>query len=191
MQPEQPATHPAPQRAGMNWKALGMQALLPGLAAALALVIGAVLLWLLHADPLKAYAALLGGAFGTTSGLTQSVVKATPLLLVALGIIIAFRANVINIGAEGQIILGALAGTSLALACPTWPGWLLMPAVLLSGFLAGAAWGFVPGWLKARLGVNEILSTIMMNAIALQLMNFMLSGPLMDPAAVANGTFIA
>ncbi len=175
----------------VDWKGLAIAALLPALAVVLALAIGAVLLLLLHADPGKAYAALLGGAFGTTSGLTQSVVKATPLLLVALGIIIAFRANVINIGAEGQIILGALAGTWLALACPTWPGWLLIPAVLLIGFLGGAAWGFVPGWLKARLGVNEILSTIMMNAIALQLINLMLSGPLMDPAEVASGTFIA
>jgi simple sugar transport system permease protein len=182
----------AARRSGnVNWKMLALQATLPALAVVLALAIGAVLLWLLHADPLKAYAALIGGAFGTTSGLTQSAVKATPLLLVALGIIIAFRANVINIGAEGQIILGALAGTWFALTFATWPGLLLMPATLLIGFLAGAAWGFVPGWLKARLGVNEILSTIMMNAIALQLMNFMLSGPLMDPAEVASGTFIA
>jgi len=191
MQPEHPATGPAPQRAQVNWKAVAMQAMLPALAAVLALTIGAVLLWLLHADPFKAYAALIGGAFGTTSGITQSVVKATPLLLVALGIIIAFRANVINIGAEGQIILGALAGTWFALSFANWPGALLLPATLLVGFLAGAAWGFIPGWLKARLGVNEILSTIMMNAIALQLMNFMLSGPLMDPAEVANGTYIA
>src|SRR5436309_5009104 len=116
MQPEHPATGPAPQRAQVNWKAVAMQAMLPALAAVLALTIGAVLLWLLHADPFKAYAALIGGAFGTTSGITQSVVKATPLLLVALGIIIAFRANVINIGAEGQIILGALAGTWFALS---------------------------------------------------------------------------
>jgi len=185
------ARTPRPPRLQLDWKSLALGLLLPALATVLALTIGAGLLWLLHADPLKAYAALFGGAFGTTSGLTQSVVKATPLLLVALGIIIAFRANVINIGAEGQIILGALAGTGFALAWPAGPGFLLIPATLLVGFLAGAAWGFIPGWLKARLGVNEILSTIMMNAIALQLMNFMLSGPLMDPAEVASGTFIA
>jgi len=185
------ARTPRQPRLQLDWKSLALGLLLPALATVLALTIGAGLLWLLHADPLKAYAALFGGAFGTTSGLTQSVVKATPLLLVALGIIIAFRANVINIGAEGQIILGALAGTGFALAWPAEPGFLLIPATLLVGFLAGAAWGFIPGWLKARLGVNEILSTIMMNAIALQLMNFMLSGPLMDPAEVASGTFIA
>ena len=92
----------------VDWKGLAIAALLPALAVVLALAIGAVLLLLLHADPGKAYAALLGGAFGTTSGLTQSVVKATPLLLVALGIIIAFRANVINIGAD----LGVISSTA-------------------------------------------------------------------------------
>src|ERR1700687_3531004 len=133
------------RRVRVDWGALASGLLLPMLAVVLALAIGAVLLWLLHADPFKAYAALIGGAFGTTSGVTQSVVKATPLLLVALGIIIAFRANVINIGAEGQIILGALAGTWFALTFATWPGLLLIPATLLMGFLAGAAWGFVAG----------------------------------------------
>ncbi|MCC6191785.1 MAG: ABC transporter permease [Anaerolineales bacterium] len=146
---------------------------------------------MLGANPLEAYAALIGGALGTSAGLIQSAVKATPLLLVALGIIIAFRANVINIGAEGQIIAGALAATWFALAFRAWPGPALVPATLLAGFAAGAAWGFVPGLLKARLGVNEILSTVMMNAIALQLMNLLLGGPMIDPAEVAAGTFIA
>jgi simple sugar transport system permease protein len=97
---------------------------------------------------------------------------------------------VINIGAEGQIILGALMATWFSLQFRAWPGWLLLPATLLMGFLAGAAWGFVPGFLKARLGVNEILSTVMMNAIAMQLMNLLLRGPLMDPAGVTAGTFL-
>jgi simple sugar transport system permease protein len=119
------------------------------------------------------------------------VVKATPLLLVGLGIVIAFRANVINIGAEGQIMMGALATTWFALTFRAWPGSLLIPATLGVSFLAGAAWGFVPGALKARLRVNEILSTVMMNAIAQQVMNYLLRGPLIDPAEVAAGTFIA
>jgi len=150
-----------------------------------------VVLLLLRANPLEAYAAMFGGALGTSAGLIQSAVKATPLLLVALGIIIAFRANVINIGAEGQIIAGALMATWFALTFRAWPGWLLVTGTLLAGFAAGAAWGFVPGLLKARLGVNEILSTVMMNAVALQLMNVLLSGALIDPAEVLAGTFIA
>ena len=116
---------------------------------------------------------------------------ATPLLLVGLGICIAFRANVINIGGEGQIIIGALVATWFPLTFNSWPGALLIPATLIIGFLAGAAWGFVPGILKARLNVNEILSTIMMNSIAQQLMNMLLRGPLMDPSGIAAGTFLA
>ncbi|MBI4769623.1 MAG: ABC transporter permease [Chloroflexi bacterium] len=164
---------------------------MPALAVLAALLIGVIMLLLLRANPLRAYAAMFGGALGSVAGLTQSAVKATPLLLVGLGICIAFRANVINIGGEGQIIAGALATTWAALLLRTLPGWLLLPLVLLIGFLAGAAWGFAPGLLKARLAVNEILSTIMMNAIALQLMNYLLGGPLIDPAEVVAGTFIA
>jgi simple sugar transport system permease protein len=156
-----------------------------------AFTVGAVLLLLLNVNPFTAYAALIEGAFGSTYSITQSLVKATPLLLVALGICIAFRASVINVGGEGQIILGALMATWFSLQFRTWPGWLLIPATIIMGFMAGAAWGFVPGILKARLGVNEILTTIMMNFIALQLMNLLLRGPLMDPSGVTAGTFLA
>ena len=134
---------------------------------------------------------MIVGVFGSVSGLTQALVKATPLLLVGLGICIAFRASVINIGAEGQIILGAVMGTWVALIFKTWPGWLLIPVTILVGFLAGAVWGFIPGMLKARLHVNEILSTVMMNAIALHLMNLLVRGPLIDPAGVTAGTYLA
>lgn len=164
---------------------------LPALAVAGALLIGAVMLLLLDADPVRAYGALVEGAFGSSSGLTQSLVKATPLLLVGLGICIAFRASVINIGAEGQIILGAVAATWFALEFRTAPGWVLIPGAIGIGFLAGAFWGFVPGILKARMGVNEILTTVMMNAIALQFMNFMIRGPLIDPAGVSAGQYLA
>jgi general nucleoside transport system permease protein len=164
--------------------------LLPLLALVAALLIGAVLLALLGVNPLEAYGALVSGVFGSVSGLTQSIVKATPLLLVGLGICIAFRASVINIGAEGQIILGALASTAFALAFRNWPGWLLLPLTLVVGFIGGAIWGFIPGILKAKLRVNEILSTVMLNAIALQLMNFLVRGVLIDPAGVAAGTYL-
>jgi general nucleoside transport system permease protein len=161
------------------------------LALLAALLIGAVMLLLLGVNPLTAYASMITGVFGSVSGITQSIVKATPLLLVGLGICIAFRASVINIGAEGQIILGALAATWFSLQFRTWPGLLLIPATLLMGFAGGAAWGFVPGILKARLGVNEILSTVMMNVIALQFMNLLIRGPLIDPAGITAGTYLA
>lgn len=163
-------------------------ALLPVAATLLALGVGAILLLLLGVNPLVAYSAMLKGAFGTVSGLTQTLAKATPLLLVALGICIAFRAGVINIGGEGQIILGAIAAAALALAFPTMPGLLLIVAALAASLLAGGVWGGIAGVLRARFGVNEILSTVMLNAIALQVMNYLLRGPMLDPAQIAAGT---
>lgn len=191
--PPEPGASPSRRWLGLkvNWNDLAFSALMPLLAVLAALLIGAVIMLLLHADPIQAYIEMIGGAFGSVSGLTQSLVKATPLLLVGLGIVIAFRASVINIGGEGQIILGALAATWFALYFRTWPSWLLITSTLMAGFLGGALWGFIPGFLKARLNVNEILSTVMMNAIALQLMNYLLRGPMMDPVEVAKGTFLA
>ena len=178
-------------RPGFDWANIVLNIFLPVAGVLVALLIGALMLVILKANPIAAYAAMVDGAVGSVSGITQSLVKATPLLLVGLGICIAFRANVINIGGEGQIIIGALMATWFPLTFHTWPGPLLIPATLIMGFLAGAAWGFVPGILKARLNVNEILSTIMMNSIAQQLMNMLLRGPLMDPTGIAAGTFLA
>ncbi len=165
--------------------------LLPLLAVPIALIIGAVMLLALKTNPFEAYGALFQGAFGNVSGITQTLVKATPLLLVGLGVVIAFRGGVINIGGEGQMLVGALAATAVAVSNPTWPGLLLLPLSMFAGVACGALWGSVPGVLKARLGVNEILSTVMMNAIAIQLSNFFLRGPLIDPAEIAAGTRIA
>ncbi len=163
----------------------------PVLGMVIALAIAAVLLYLLNVNPLHAYSVMLKGAFGSRAGFLQALVKATPLLLVGLGICIAFRASVINIGAEGQIIAGALMATWWPLTFRDWPGWLLIPTTLIMGFLAGSIWGLIPGILKARLKVNEILSTVMMNAIALQFMNLLVRGPLIDPAGVSAGQYLA
>lgn len=167
-----------------------ISASLPVVAVAGALGVGALLLAMLGVDPLRAYSALFNGALGNVSGITQTLTKATPLLLVGLGICIAFRGGVINIGGEGQIILGALSASALAIGFSDWPGWLLLPLTMLVGALGGLIWGGIPGLLKARMGVNEILSTVMMNQIALQLMNFLLRGPMLDPAQIAAGTNI-
>jgi simple sugar transport system permease protein len=159
-----------------------VDALLPVIATLAALAVGAVMLLILGANPIRAYGALLEGAFGSGNALAETVVKAVPLLLVGLGICIAFRANVINIGGEGQMIVGALLATLVGLSLPSWPGWVVIPLAVFAGFLGGAVWGAIPGALKAYFSVNEILSTVMMNAIAVQLMNFLLRGPMQDPA---------
>jgi general nucleoside transport system permease protein len=168
-----------------------LEALLPLLAVPVAFLIGAVMLVALSANPLEAYGALISGAFGDVSGITQTLAKATPLLLVGLGVCIAFRGGIINIGGEGQILVGALATTAVAIGMRDAPGWILLPLCLIVGALSGAVWGGIPGILKARLGVNEILSTVMMNAIAIQVSNFLLRGPMIDPAQIEAGTRIA
>ncbi len=156
--------------------------LLPLLATLAALAVGAVMLIFLGANPFEAYGALLNGAFGSQNALADTIVRATPLLLVGLGICIAFRGGVINIGGEGQLIIGAITATVLGLTFPEWPAILLVPAAMVAGFLGGALWGGIPGVLKAYYNVNEILSTIMLNIIAVQIMNYLLRGPLIDPA---------
>ncbi|HEB66216.1 MAG TPA: ABC transporter permease [Chloroflexi bacterium] len=156
--------------------------LLPLLATLLALGVGAVMLLLLDANPVTAYKAMWEGAFGTPNALAETLVKSTPLLLVGIGICISFRGNVINIGGEGQMIVGAILATLVGLTFTTWPGWMVIVTALVVGFLGGALWGGIPGYLKAYFGVNEILSTVMMNAIAVQLMNYLLRGPMIDPS---------
>jgi ABC-type uncharacterized transport system permease subunit len=156
-------------------------ALLPVIATLAALAVGAVMLLFLKVNPLEAYRALLDGAFGSTNALAETLVKATPLLLVALGICISFRGDVINIGGEGQMIVGAILATWIGLTFVEWPGWLVVSLALLGGFVGGAIWGGIAGFLKAYFKVNEILSTVMMNAIAVQLMLFLLRGPMIDP----------
>jgi simple sugar transport system permease protein len=156
--------------------------MLPVIATLAALAVGAVMLLLLGVNPLEAYSALWTGAFGSTNAFAETLVKATPLLLVALGICISFRGDVINIGGEGQMIVGAILATWVGLTFTSLPGWLVIILAMLFGFIGGAIWGGIPGFLKAYFRVNEILSTVMMNAIAVQFMNFMLRGPMIDPA---------
>jgi simple sugar transport system permease protein len=155
-----------------------------------AFLVGAVIVRLLGADPLDGLRALLDGAFGGRRELADTAVKATPILLVGTGICISFRAKVINIGGEGQILAGALLSTLTALAVPDLPRPVLLPLVLLAGFVGGGLWGAVPGALKAYRGVNEILSTIMLNIVAVQIVNYLLRDPLIDPAQTTAGSRI-
>ncbi len=161
--------------------------LVPVAAVLAAFLIGAVMMLALGANPLEGYWALLEGAFGDVDALADTALKSMPLLLVGIGICIAFRASVINIGGEGQMIAGAIVSTLVALGFPDLPRVLLVPLVLVGGLVGGALWGALPGALKAYSGVNEILSTIMLNIVAVQLMNFLLRDPIMDPYEKEHG----
>jgi ABC-type uncharacterized transport system permease subunit len=165
-------------------------ALMPVFATLAALGVFAVILMALGANPIDAYGALVEGAVGSPNAIADTLVKATPLLLIGLGICIAFRGGVTNIGGEGQLVVGAIAATLLGLRFPEAPGYVVIPTALLLGFLAGAMWGGIPGVLKAYFNVNEILSTIMMNQIAVQGMNFLLRGPMIDPVQLQSASRI-
>lgn len=155
-----------------------------------AFAVGAVIIRLLGANPLEGFKELLDGAFGGRQELADTAVKAAPILLVGAGICVAFRARVINIGGEGQILMGALLATVTALAVPDLPRPVLIPLVLAAGSVGGGLWGAVPGALKAYRGVNEILSTIMLNLVAVQIVNYLLRDPLIDPAQTSAGSRI-
>jgi simple sugar transport system permease protein len=168
-----------------------LDVLVPFIAVAGALAVGAIILLLQDANPFTAYEAMFSGAFTNKNGLADTMVKMIPLLLVALGVAIAFRGGVINIGAEGQLIVGAVLTTYVGLQLgDRMPGWLVIIICLAAGTLMGGFWAAIPGYLKARLGVNEILSTIMMNQIAIQIAFYLLRGPMIDPAEVEAGTNI-
>ncbi len=168
-----------------------IDALMPFGAILVAFLIGAIILILQGVNPIEAYRSMIVGAFGSKNGLADTLVKAIPLMLVGLGIAIAFRGGVINIGAEGQLIVGALLTTYLGVQLgDSVPGVIGIIIGILGGAFMGGVWGAIPGILKARLGVNEILSTIMMNQIAIQIGFYLLRGPMIDPAEVEAGTNI-
>jgi len=152
-------------------------------AATAALVLVAI-----GASPWATFGVILTGPLQDVFGITEILVRAVPLILVALGVAISFRSGILNIGAEGQILIGILCATAVALGLPQLPRVLLLPLCLLAGAAGGAVWGGIAGVLRARLDVNEILSTVMLNYIAAQLYTFMLRGPMIDPAELMTGS---
>ena len=142
----------------------------------------AILLLLLGHNPIEVYKELFSSAFLTGWGIVDTTIKSIPLLLIALGLSIAFKMELWNIGGEGQFYLGAIAATWIAVFLfPELNSWLLIPLILISGFIAGAILGAIVGVLKAYLGVNEIVSTLMFNYIAIYLSDFLVYGHWRDP----------
>jgi simple sugar transport system permease protein len=153
------------------------------LAAVLAFVLASALILLTRHDPVVAFAALGRGAFGTIRALSATINKAVPIGLCAIGIAIAYRARLWNIGAEGQLYFGALAATGIGLALPpTMSPFLAIPAVLVAGIVAGAAWATLAAIPRAWFGVSEILSTLMLNYVAILAVEYLVLGPWSDPA---------
>lgn len=172
----------------------GLQAMvLPVIAFGLALIVGAFVIWISELivaggefellAPLEAYSALFRGALGSFNGIVNTLVFATPLLLAGLGVGLAFRAGLFNIGANGQFLMGALAAVAVGTAVQDLPAAVAIPLALLAGLSAGALWGFIPGILKAISGAHEVVTTIMLNFIAIGIVAFVVSGPLDQPGS--------
>ncbi len=144
------------------------------------LLLAAVLLVISRVSPIATYTAMFKGAFGTWPNFTETLVKAIPLMLTGLAVSIAFRMEFWNIGAEGQLTLGGVAAAWVALF---WglPVWLVLPAALVVGMLAGAVWAGIPAFLNAHMKVNETLTTLMLNYVAILLSQHLYYGPWRDP----------
>lgn len=137
----------------------------PVIAIVLALCVGAALIVFAGKDPLAIYAQLVSGTLGSWYGIGQMLSKATPLVFTGLAVTVCFRAGVFNIGAEGQMIAGGFAAAMAGIALAGSPPFVALPAAILAAALAGAFVGWIAGWLRARRGVHEVISTIMLNFI--------------------------
>lgn len=159
--------------------------LTPVVSLLLALLTGAILLKAVRVDPLRTYQAMLAGAFGSRYSLAETLVKAIPLMLCGLAVSAAFRMRFWNIGAEGQLAMGGIAAAGVALFVPSrapdMPGWMLLALAAVAGIAGGALWGLIPAALKAYVRVNEIITTLMLNYIAILLVEYLFYGPWKDP----------
>ncbi len=165
-------------RAGISRK---MRWLTPPFAVLLTVLTGAVLFAAMGYDPILALEAFFVDPLTSRYGLAELGVKATPLILIATGLAVGFRAGVWNIGAEGQLTLGALAGGSVALLFWNQEGWWILPLMGIAGVLGGMAWAAIPAFLKARFDVNEILVSLMLTYVGLLLLSALIYGPLKSP----------
>ena len=159
----------------------------PVVSVLVALVIGGIFVAISGHNPLVAYQALVLGAFGSPYDITETLVIAVPLTLAGLSVAVAFRTGLFNIGAQGQLLVGAVAAGAVGAALAPLPGVLLLPLTLAAGVIGGAAYGAIAGWLKATRGVNEVITTIMQNYIVVFVMHWLLqNGPMSAPNALGT-----
>jgi len=171
----------SPKSGFFNWliKAwLGIR--IPIIAVSLAVIIGAVLLLISGVNPLTAYAALIKGSFGSAKYLQRTFEKTTPLIFSGLAVAFAFKAGLFNIGAQGQLLFGAITSAFIGFSIQGLPPALHIPLALLGGGLAGTFYGFIPGMLRSFTGAHEVITTIMLNYIAINLTDYLADGPWKD-----------
>ncbi|HEX7432163.1 MAG TPA: ABC transporter permease [Anaerolineaceae bacterium] len=165
----------------INYKEIGYGVGSAVASILIAIVIGGLLLLASDRNPLTAYESLLYGAFGTVGRFTETLVKATPLLIMAIAVSVSFRCQVWNIGTEGQFMLGAVFSSWVALTFSALPVVILVPFTFVAAIAGGAIWSGIAGVLKAHMNANEVITTSMLNYIAFYLVSFLVSGPMKDP----------
>lgn len=156
--------------------------LTPLLALFLSLFFGSVLFLLLGYPPLQTLYTFFISPISDLYGVCELIVKASPLAMIAVGLSMGFRANVWNIGAEGQLTVGAIAGGALVIYFPDWNNALMLPAVLIMGVLGGMAWAAIPAFLKTKFNTNEILTSLLLVYVAILFLSALVHGPWRDPA---------
>ena len=150
---------------------------IPALAVFTALVIGAVIIMLTGSsfqEMLEAYGALLQGSVGSLRAISATLTEATPLILTGLAVAVAFRAGLFNIGGEGQLLIGGMTAVLVGFSITGLPWFIHLPLAVAAGIIGGAVWGFIPGFLKAKTGAHEVITTIMLNYIAYRLVDYLL-----------------
>ncbi|MCF6305162.1 MAG: ABC transporter permease [Rhodobacteraceae bacterium] len=166
-----------PRESPSNWWTLGI----PVASALLALLLAAIPLLAAGANVFEAYGQMFKGIFGSTFAFTEMLTRATPLIFTGLAATLAFRAKLWNIGAEGQLYLGAMAAVAVGTGLIDAPGFILIPVILVTGAMAGAAGMAGPAYLKTKFGADEVVTTLLLNFIILIFLQMMLEGPLKDP----------
>mgnify|MGYP006270995681 CR=1 FL=1 len=178
--PEEPI-EPTPGRAvmqevttGTDWRST---LLIPFLAVVTAFIIGGIIIMLTgvpFSQVLEAYWALIKGSVFSIKATSETLTAATPLILTGLSVALAFRAGLFNIGAEGQMLIGGMTALAVGFSFTGLPWFIHLPLALIAGIIGGAAWGFIPGFLRARTGAHEVITTIMLNYVAILLVQFLL-----------------
>ena len=158
----------------MRWMA-------PLIAVACTLVVGSLLFWALGKSPLASFQIFFIEPLTTSYGWSELLIKACPLILIAQGLAIGFKARIYNIGAEGQLIAGALAGGAVAIYCAGNDSAWVIPAMVVAGAIGGALWGAIPALLKTRFNAEETLTTLMLTYVATFILSYMVNGPFRDP----------
>ena len=157
------------------------QVLTPVLAVVISLLISSIFLLILKQNPITAFRYMFTGAFGTRFALLEMLVKASPLILTGIAVALAFTGQYWNIGAEGQLYAGALAATWVGLMDLPLPRIIYVPLLIVVGFIAGACWSVIPGYLKAKLKVDDVVTTLLMNYVMIYIVSALLNGPWRNP----------